>query len=76
MSWREHIEVNPAVLVGKPIVKGTRIAVEQVVEMLANGVSESELLASYPTLTTESIRACLAYAADALKSERIYPLSA
>lgn len=76
MDWREHVELNPAVLTGKPVVKGTRLAVEFVMEMLAAGVPESEILANYPRLTATAIRACIAYAADALKAERVFPLSA
>lgn len=76
MPWREHIEINPAVLVGKPVVRGTRLAVEFVLDMLAAGVPEDELLDNYPRLTRDAIRACVAYAADLLKAERVYPLSA
>ncbi len=76
MDWREHIELNPAVLAGKPVVKGTRLAVEFVMEMMAAGVPESEMLANYPRLTPPAIRACIAYATEALKAERVFPLSA
>ncbi|MEA2697953.1 MAG: hypothetical protein QOI66_2224 [Myxococcales bacterium] len=76
MIWRDHIEINPAVLVGKPVVRGTRLAVEFILDSMAAGVLENELLANYPRLTPEAIRACLAYAAEVLKAERVYPLSA
>jgi uncharacterized protein (DUF433 family) len=76
MDWRQHIEINPAVLVGKPVVRGTRVAVEFVLEMMAAGVSEQDVLANYPRLTPDAIRACMAYAAEILKAERVYPLSA
>jgi uncharacterized protein (DUF433 family) len=76
MNWREHIEINPAVLVGKPVVRGTRLSVELVLDMLAAGVPEPEMFANYPRLTPEAVRACLAYASEALKAERVYPLSA
>lgn len=59
MSWQDHISVDPEVLVGKPVVKGTRIAVELVVELMANGWTQEQILDSYPKLTAEDIRACL-----------------
>jgi len=75
MSWQDRIVADPAILVGKPVVKGTRLAVEFVVGLLAQGWSESEVLRNYPGITHEDIRACLAYAEDRLKDERVYPLS-
>jgi uncharacterized protein (DUF433 family) len=75
MSWRDRIELDPKVLVGKPVVRGTRLAVEFVLEMVASGVSEQDILANYPRLTHEDILACVAYAAEALKSERVYPIA-
>jgi uncharacterized protein (DUF433 family) len=76
MDWQERIELNPAVLAGKPVVRGTRLAVEFVVELLADGSSEDEILSEYPQLTREDIQACLAYATDRLRSEKVYPLEA
>lgn len=63
MDYREHIVLDSSVRFGKPIIKGTRIAVVDVFEYLAGGSSESELLAEFPALTSEDILACLAYAA-------------
>ena len=74
MSWKKRIVVDPSVLVGKPVVKGTRIAVEFVVDLLAQGWSEAEILENYPGLTREDILACLSYASARLQSERIDPL--
>jgi uncharacterized protein (DUF433 family) len=65
-EWRDRISINPAVLVGKPTVRGLRISVEQILRALANGVSEQEVLADYPDLESEDLRACLAYGADEL----------
>lgn len=65
-SWQERISVNPNVLVGKPVVKGTRLAVEFIIDLLAHGWSEAEILDSYPGVTREDIRACLAYASATL----------
>lgn len=63
MNWQEHISVNSAVRSGKPCVKGTRITVYDVLEYLAGGMSEDEILTDFPDLTQEDIRACLAFAA-------------
>lgn len=75
MIWRDHIETNPDVLSGKPVVKDTRIAVEFVVDLLAQGWTTDDLLDQYPALTREDVRACLHYASEILKSERIHPLT-
>jgi uncharacterized protein (DUF433 family) len=63
-----HITVDPQILVGKPLVKGTRISVELVIDLLAAGWTEQQVLASYPTLKTDGVRACLAYASEILHS--------
>jgi uncharacterized protein (DUF433 family) len=72
MNWEERITVDPNVLVGKPIIKGTRIAVEFVIELLARGWAIEQVLREYDHLTREDIQACLAYASEFLKSERVY----
>ena len=69
MDYREHIEINPDIRFGKPCVKGTRISVYDVLSWLSLGMSNDEIIEDYPSLTIESIRACLAYAAD--KGERL-----
>ncbi len=74
MNWQERISVDSKILVGKPVVKGTRIAVELVVDLMAQGWTQEQILDSYPNLTAEDIRACLAYASEVLHSERVYPL--
>lgn len=76
MGWEERIELNPKVLTGKPVVKGTRLAVELIVDLLAQGWSEEAILESYPGLTANDIKACLRYASAVLHSERVYPLKA
>ena len=63
MNWQGRISVNPEVRGGKPCVKGTRITVYDVLEYLAGGMSEDQILADFPDLTREDIRACLAFAA-------------
>ncbi|HYA89892.1 MAG TPA: DUF433 domain-containing protein [Thermodesulfobacteriota bacterium] len=76
MEWRDRIVIDPEVLVGKPVIKGTRLAVEFIVGLLAQGWSEAEVLRNYPGLAREDILACLSYASDALQGERVYPLEA
>ncbi|MGA7954346.1 MAG: DUF433 domain-containing protein [Gloeobacterales cyanobacterium] len=76
MDWQERIVVDPNILVGKPTIKGTRLAVEFIIDLLAEGWSESDILSNYPGLTTQDIQACLAYASSMLKAERIYVLPA
>ncbi len=63
MNWQERISVSPGVRSGKPCIKGTRITVYDVLEYLAGGMSEDEILADFPVLTREDIRASLAFAA-------------
>ena len=63
------ITVNPKILGGKPIIKGTRISVEFILDLLASGVSEQEILEDYSHLTKEGIQACLRYAARSYKNE-------
>lgn len=74
MKWQERITVDPDVLVGKPVIKGTRLAVEFIIDLLAQGWNEAEILRNYPGLTHEDIQACLGYASEILRSEKVYPL--
>ncbi|MBI3181835.1 MAG: DUF433 domain-containing protein [Myxococcales bacterium] len=70
----DHIEINPAVLLGKPVIRGTRIPVELILRKLAEGATESELLDAYPRLTRDDIQAALRYAADSIAHEVIHPV--
>lgn len=72
MDWRERIVLDPKVLVGKPIIKGTRISVEFVIDLLARGWTKEQILKEYDHLQAEDIQACLAYASEVLKSERVF----
>ncbi len=72
MTTNERITVDPSVLTGKPIIKGTRISVEFVIDLLARGWSTEEILREYDHLSQEDIQACLAYASEVLQSERVY----
>jgi uncharacterized protein (DUF433 family) len=76
MSWQDRITIDSNVLVGKPVIKGTRISVEFVVDLLARGWTATQVLAEYDHLKPEDIQACLAYASDVLKSEKVYLLPA
>jgi uncharacterized protein (DUF433 family) len=76
MMWQDRIIVDPEVLVGKPVIKGTRMAVEFIVGLLAQGWSETDILQNYPGVTKEDILACLSYASEVLHEERIYPVEA
>ena len=74
--WEDRITTDPATMLGKPVVRNTRITVELVVERLAAGWSVTDVIDSYPGLTAEDVRACLAYAAEAVEHYRAIPLSA
>jgi len=74
MGWEDRIIVDPQVLVGKPVIKGTRIAVEFLVELLAEGWTRDEVLKNYPQLTVDDIQAALHYAAEVMKHEHIYKI--
>jgi len=74
MDWKQRIVVDPKILVGKPVIKGTRLAVEFIVELLGQGWDESEIMRNYPGITHEDIAACLMYASNILKTEKVYPL--
>jgi uncharacterized protein (DUF433 family) len=69
-----RIEINPAVMQGKPVIRNTRIPVELVLRKLAEGATVEDLMDGYPRLTAEDIQACLAYAADAIAHEDVYSL--
>ncbi len=73
--WQERITIDPNVLTGKPVIKGTRLAVEFIIELLANRWTEAEIFRNYPGITHEDILACLKYAGAMLKAEKVYPLS-
>jgi len=69
MTAADRIEVNPKVMLGKPVIRGTRIPVELILRKLSEGATEEQLLDAYPRLTPEDIRAALAYAADTVGYE-------
>jgi uncharacterized protein (DUF433 family) len=71
-----RIAVDPAILLGKPIIRGTRLSVEFLIGLMAEGWAEADILANYPGLTHDDVMACLAYARDMLSAERVYPSAA
>lgn len=76
MAVTDRIEINPKVMLGKPVIKGTRITVELILRKLGEGASESDLLDAYPRLTREDLQAAMAYAADLLAHEETVILDA
>ena len=76
MSWPERVVIDPEILAGKPIIRGTRLAVEFILELLAAGQNEAEILDNYPGLTREDVLACPAYASYLAHEYRAYPIPA
>lgn len=72
MDRQTCIILDPDVLVGKPIIRGTRLAVEFIIDLLAQGWSTDEILRNYPGISLEDIQACLSYASAVLKAEKVY----
>ena len=71
MNWKDHIVSNPKILFGKPVVKGTRIPVDLLLEKLAAGLTYKEILDAYPRLSANDIQACLLFAAEGAKHEKV-----
>jgi uncharacterized protein (DUF433 family) len=71
-----RIMIDAAILTGKPVVRGTRLSVDFIIGLMADGWTEPDILAEYPGLTREDITACLAYARDALRAERVWATAA
>ena len=76
MPEHPRITLDPNVLAGKPVIRGTRLAVEFVIGLMADGWGEADILGTYPGIVHEDIIACLAYARDALSSEKVFPSAA
>ena len=71
INWKDHISTDPKVMFGKPVIKGTRIPVDLILEKLALRESVEQLLKAYPKITKESIYACLSFASESIKNEVI-----
>lgn len=76
MTEHPRIALAPDVLAGKPVIRGTRLSVEFVIGLMADGWSEADIRGNYPGITHDDIIACLAYARDALSSEKVFPSAA
>lgn len=76
IDWREYIVADSAVMLGKPVVRGTRVTVELILEKLAAGETVEDLLIAYPRLSRDAIQAAFAYAAETLRADTIFPLAA
>ncbi len=74
MATSNPIDINPKIMLGKPVIRGTRIPVELILRKLSEGCTIADLLDGYPHLTEEGIRAAMAYAADTLANERVIDL--
>lgn len=75
IDYHKNIVSDPSILLGKPVIKGTRIAVELILKKMAEGATTQQLLDAYPSLTPEDIQAVLAYASDAISNENIIELA-
>jgi uncharacterized protein (DUF433 family) len=71
MTVHDRIEINSKIMLGKPVIRGTRIPVELIVRKMAEGADEQALLQAYPTLTSKDVHAALGYAADSLAHEEV-----
>ena len=74
MNWREYIISDKEILIGKPTIKGTRISVELILDLLANGWTEKMIFESYPGLTENALKAVFAYLKDCIANELYFPL--
>jgi uncharacterized protein (DUF433 family) len=75
MNLSNYIKVNPNIMMGKPVIRGTRITVEIILKKLSYGMTFSDILQAYPSLNEEKIRAALAFAAESLKGDTTYPIA-
>ncbi len=75
MNWENYIALDNSILSGKPVIRGTRLAVEFIIGLLAEGWTEGDIPRNYPGLTHEHILACLAYAKDRLTEEQVFSVT-
>jgi len=74
MEWKDRIVINSDVLVGKPVIKDTRISVELIIDLLARGYTPDQIVEQYDHVSVADVQACLAYASEILRSEKVYAL--
>ena len=72
MSWQDYIHSDPEVLLGKPVVKGTRLSVEFLLSLLAEGWTQGQILDNYSSFTSDALRGVFAFAAEAMQEESLY----
>jgi uncharacterized protein (DUF433 family) len=72
MGWQDYIHSDPEVLLGKPVIKGTRLSIEFLLGLLAVGWTQEQVLENYPTLTPEALRAAFAFASESMQDESLY----
>lgn len=75
INWKKYIHSNPDVLVGKPVVKGTRLSVEFLLGLMAKGWSEKQILKNYPSLSVESLHAVFAFTTECMREESLFSIS-
>lgn len=75
MKWQEYIISDPAILLGKPAIKGTRISVELILELFSKGWTEQQILDSYPSISVNSLRAVFAYLKECIQQELYFPIT-
>jgi uncharacterized protein (DUF433 family) len=76
MNWSEYIVSDPSILLGKPTIKGTRISIEIILELLESGWNEEMILESYPSLSEDSLRAVFSYLKSCIQNELYFPITA
>jgi len=74
-TWQERIVTDPKIMFGKPVIKGTRIPIELILEKLADGENIEHLLKAYPRITEEDIKACISYAHHSVKNDVVYAVA-
>lgn len=74
MQWRDYVVADPAVLAGKPVVVGTRLSVDFLLNLLGEGWTEQQILDNYPNLSPDGLRAVFAFAAECMREEALYPM--
>lgn len=75
LSSYQHIEINPKIMMGKPVIKGTRVTVEQILENLSESNSIDDVLVAHPHLTKDQVHAALSFAAQSIRGDEIYPIA-
>ena len=75
VDWKTHIESTPKILFGKPVIKGTRIPVDLILEKLSEGETADHILSAYPQLKMEDIYSCLAYGSESVTKQIVYELN-